>query len=327
MPFLGFAVLFISRSNDFLVDGHQVLSFHSNGTVSSDYIAPESASQADELELDRQSSDHFDVFDNVDLSDFRNFPIVRGLTDRNRPYEETLIKRRPIATPATQISSIYVRSPVSPSGKGKNSLSLPYGHLKTTRPILTRAAYADSYDSHGRYYDYQTEPFYAPTDEPYNDGLNGTLQWIYPTYRLLTVFPNRSHSHGQIQIAIQMEPIASCCGFCRFDTVIVRGTVNSSGFGICIAPPHRHGLAALWWSKDQKRWSGPITFWYLPPTGRESLLMFAPTGLLLLGSCALLIWFVSYCTDRNEEKEQYSNAGPVWPVAEHPAQCTDDSPF
>jgi hypothetical protein len=126
-------------------------------------------------------------------------------------------------------------------------------------------------------------------DEAPDERLAAAKQWARPVFTLLEVHPQSSHHIGGGMIAIKLHPNTTGDGYCKFDTVIVKGVVNASGFALCQVPPHHPGAVAIFFSKDQRQWSGPIAFHYQLPTGFESLVIFAPMGIAIIVVGAIVV--------------------------------------
>jgi hypothetical protein len=135
-------------------------------------------------------------------------------------------------------------------------------------------------------------PDYADLQEaelPYDENLQSKIDWARQTFSVREIVPN-SIRHVGGTIALRIEPNATGHCFCKVDQVIVRGEVNESGWAVCRAPSHVPGAAGVFFSRDQKKWWGPIELRYRMPSGFESLLTFAPLGFAIMGLCGLAFW-------------------------------------
>jgi hypothetical protein len=154
--------------------------------------------------------------------------------------------------------------------------------------------YDEPYDeSYSGANDFEDDPVDLDLDALFEDNLNAIERWARPTFMVLAVAPSACSSVRGCLVTLDIEPAVEGSCFCRFGSVVVKGVAGANGTVLCRAPPHELGHCQLHFSKDRKNWFGPVEFSFGASGGLESVLVFAPAGILMMVVCGVLIWGLS----------------------------------
>jgi hypothetical protein len=247
------------------------------------------------------------------------------IRNRNAEPEAFILNMRPRITAAPEITSAPKRQ-VKKVEKRRGMSILKVDYLKSQKHIHREPSDYDdfyhhhhrgSYDDddyyyshhhgyHGYSYDYDMafeDMESYPEELTFNDNLTKQLEWLRPVYQIKDIRPKSVHHFLTKPISLEITPNISSnlfC-FCKFDGVIIRGSVNSSGLAICKPPPHAPGMIPVFFSVNNETWFGPFEFLYESSGGLESLLLLAPTAVVFIGICAIVIYIISLLTKKGME--------------------------
>jgi hypothetical protein len=235
--------------------------------------------------------------------DVTSFSLPGLLIDKNADFEDSLVRRRALATPAPLVTSKPGDSrPQRRRPGSRDPLRLIHVQQKP-KPWRNHVDYdsmdEDDYYHYGAPYrdDYEYDYEYDMSaqldkEEPFHDRLTDTIQWARPSFTVAAVAPDSCSYLGRVPVALKIEPKATGNCYCRFDGVaeLVRGVLNESGWAVCRAPPREPGESGVSFSKDARNWFGPVPFKYEVPNGLQSLMLFVPAGMAIAAVLALGVW-------------------------------------
>ena len=200
------------------------------------------------------------------------------LTDKNRVFSEFLVTNRAVVTPLPEPVFIPHNPRRAPSAQSES--------LHRTHYVANRSINLDE-----PYWAYENERVGTEPDD-FNDALSAHERFSNPVFTLSDIIPKSVSHYGGQNVAIKIDPVRVGPCLCRFDAIIVRGAVNSSGWLTCRAPAHQSGRVAVFYSRNQKRWYGPIELVYELPSGFETVLVVLPTVLVSGLLCGAAVWGV-----------------------------------
>jgi hypothetical protein len=204
-------------------------------------------------------------------------PLPRIYTrDANAPFERNLLDRCPRPTPAPALT---------PGPRPSRRIYSPSFSL--------RVLHANALP--GRSSNDDIEPDYDDAFElqvafPQRDRIAAIQSWARTGYKVTGISPLECTTFGHCDVTLDISPgIAGRC-FCRFDKDVVKAVADAHGRAICQAPTHDVGFSFVYFSRDGKKWVGPVRFRFLPEEGLHSLLLFAPAGFSLMLACGVGVW-------------------------------------
>jgi hypothetical protein len=240
-----------------------------------------------------------------------------NLRNRNQEVEDYLKKSRPNVTVPPEITATKTKHPQPRREKPRMSiLKAVYLKKKTqeTDPDLDSDYddYRHSYYRNSYYRDYydreddDSPEDWWPEDLDFDDNLTKTLTWLRPIFTIKSITPKSMRHFQSKLVTLEISPNLTETGmlfcFCKFDGVIVKGQVDSSGFGLCRAPAHDPGNIAVFFSTNNESWVGPIEFLYEGAAGWESLILVAPTAVVFMAICGLLVCVINCMTEKGVGK-------------------------
>jgi hypothetical protein len=98
-----------------------------------------------------------------------------------------------------------------------------------------------------------------------------------------SVNPRKSPTEGGVTILLSVNGLqSSTTHFCRFDTIIVEGTILPNNFLKCLSPKHASGEIPLAVSFDEVSWSADVPFFYVNRRNTADFILAVLLGLSIV---------------------------------------------